>query len=80
MALEALGLLFEKLLVKLAMLSFRMMLLALTLMGRSPRLVNMPGNGRSSFVHTSVRECSRRMRSLRRGARIGTFLVVARTD
>ena len=68
---------FVKLLAILATLSFRMMELADALVRISLRTrPDIPGYGSISRVQTSARIASKRTRSVRAGARMGTRLVV----
>jgi hypothetical protein len=64
----------EKLLAMLAMLSLRMTELAEARIGLSGLLDTIPGKANTSRDQTSVSAISSRMRSARRGARVGTWL------
>lgn len=64
---------FEKLLAMLAMLSLRITELAEARIGLSGLLDTIPGYGSTSRDQTSVSAVSRRIRSARRGARVGTW-------
>lgn len=71
--LEKLGERREKLLAMLAMLSLRMTEFADARMWFSTRRLLMPGKGKISFVQTSSSAVSSRIRSARRGAKVGTW-------
>jgi hypothetical protein len=70
--LEKLGERREKLLAMLAMLSFLMTEFADARIWFSTLRFDMPGKGKTSLVHTSSRRVSRRIRSARLGASVGT--------
>lgn len=74
LVLEKLGERREKLLAMLAMLSFRITEFADARIWFSTLRFDMPGNGKTSFVHTSSMAVSRRTRSALLGARVGMLL------